>query len=61
MRPGVALGLLARVNRGVRSRAAPTLLRRCASAPTWTFSIAVISGNRRMFWNVRARPSLVIW
>ena len=27
--------------------------------PTITFSSAVISLNRRMFWNVRAMPSLV--
>jgi hypothetical protein len=25
--------------------------------PTMTFSIAVISPNRRMFWNVRAMPA----
>ena len=30
----------------------------CASAPTSTFSSAVISGNSRMFWNVRAMPEL---
>ena len=38
----------------------PTLVRWWASAPTITFSSAVISGNSRMFWNVRAMPSLVI-
>ena len=37
-----------------------TLVLWCASAPTMTFSIAVISGKSRMFWNVRARPILVI-
>ena len=26
-----------------------------------TFSIAVMSGNKRMFWNVRAIPRFVIW
>ena len=26
-----------------------------------TFSSAVISGNSRMFWNVRAMPMRVIW
>ena len=29
--------------------------------PTRTFSIADIVPNRRMFWNVRATPSAVIW
>ena len=34
---------------------------RCwASAPTRTFSNAVIDLNRRMFWNVRAIPSWMI-
>ena len=42
---------------GARRR---TLVLWWASAPTRTFSSAVISGNRRMFWNVRATPSLVI-
>ncbi len=32
-----------------------------ASAPTRTFSSAVIALKSRMFWNVRAMPSLVIW
>ena len=31
-----------------------------ASAPTRTFSSAVIEGNSRMFWNVRAMPIWVI-
>ena len=46
---------------GVRNSALsnPTLL--LASAPTMTFSSAVIDLNSRMFWNVRAMPSLVIW
>src|SRR5262249_45038732 len=36
---------------------APTTLVLCrASVPTMTFSIAVISGKSRMFWNVRAMP-----
>ena len=29
--------------------------------PTSTFSTADIVPNRRMFWNVRATPSAVIW
>ena len=29
--------------------------------PTSTFSTALIVENRRMFWNVRAMPSVVIW
>ena len=29
--------------------------------PTTTFSTAVIVPNRRMFWNVRAMPLVVIW
>src|SRR3569833_1316184 len=41
---------------------APTTLVWCrASVPTMTFSSAVISGNSRMFWNVRAIPSRLIW
>ena len=32
-----------------------------ASAPTSTFSSAVIVGKSRMFWNVRAMPAWVIW
>ncbi len=32
-----------------------------ASVPTTTFSSAVMSLNSRMFWNVRAMPSRVIW
>ena len=28
--------------------------------PTMTFSTALIVANRRMFWNVRAIPSVVI-
>ena len=44
--------------RGVRNSAlsSPTLL--LASAPTMTFSRAVIDLNSRMFWNVRAMPEL---
>ena len=36
----------------------PTLL--LASAPTMTFSSAVIDLKSRMFWKVRAMPSLVM-
>ena len=38
-----------------------TEVRWWVSAPTITFSSAVISGKSRMFWNVRAMPALVIW
>ena len=44
-----------------QQRAPRTLVRWWASAPTITFSSAVISGNSRMFWKVRAMPSSVIW
>src|SRR5215468_1702608 len=46
--------------RGRRNRALMTLVLWCASAPTMTFSSAVISGNSRMFWKVRAMPMRVI-
>ena len=36
----------------------PACMRECM--PTRTFSSAVICGKRRMFWNVRPMPSLVI-
>jgi hypothetical protein len=46
--------------RGSRNSAATTLVLWCASAPTMTFSSAVISGKSRTFWNVRAMPPRVI-
>ena len=49
-----------RMCRGSRSSAPGTDVRCRASSPTTTFSSAVISPKRRMFWNVRARPSRVI-
>ena len=47
--------------RGSRNSAPSTPVLCWASAPTMTFSSAVIVGKSRMFWNVRAMPSLVIW
>ena len=46
--------------RGRRNIAEPTPVRWRASAPTMTFSSAVMLAKSRMFWNVRAMPSLVI-
>src|SRR4051794_18997135 len=46
--------------RGSRNSALSTLVLWWASAPTMTFSSAVISGNSRTFWNVRAIPPRVI-
>ena len=56
---GPLLGLRGNRNSGNSAPTTPVLW--WASAPTITFSSAVISGNSRMFWNVRAMPSLVIW
>ena len=54
------VALLARGAAEAASSAPGTLVRWWASAPTMTFSSAVISGNSRMFWNVRAMPTRVI-
>src|SRR4051794_6045968 len=50
-----------RWKRGPRPTAerTPSDVRQCR--PTRTFSSTVMLGNRRMFWNVLARPNLVIW
>ena len=44
----------------VRNRAESTPLEWLASAPTSTFSRAVIELKSRMFWKVRAMPRLVM-
>src|SRR3954451_8759104 len=46
--------------RGSRNSALPIPVLWLASAPTRMFSRAVMLPNSRMFWNVRAMPSLVI-
>jgi hypothetical protein len=46
---------------GRRSSAEPIPVEWWASAPTRTFSSAVMLWKSRMFWKVRAIPILVIW
>ena len=59
--PVVALLLLAPVPRQPEQRVHDSPCVCWASAPTRTFSSAVMLPKSRMFWNVRAMPSLVIW